>query len=194
MTTPYPLILASTSKYRQALLAQLGIEFEAMAPGVDEDQVKTKNLLPKELARELARMKAQAVFVKRPDACVIGSDQVCALGDRIFGKPGNMSGALEQLTAMQGKTHELITAVTLLSPAGEHTFVNHTKLSMRPMKWDELARYVEADRPYDCAGSYKIEGHGIRLFERIDMSDHTAIVGLPLVELTSALLKLGYTL
>ncbi|MBA2405722.1 MAG: septum formation protein Maf [Bdellovibrionales bacterium] len=194
MKYPYPLILASTSKYRGALLAQLGWSFEAIAPGVDEDQLKTKNLSPTQLAMELARLKAQAVFAQRPDACVIGSDQVCMLNGELLGKPGTKEKAIQQLQKMQGIHHELITAVTILSPHGEVNFHNRTLLFMRPLNLEQIAKYVEEDRPLDCAGSYKLETRGIKLFEKIEMDDHTSIIGLPLIQLNNHLLQIGYPL
>lgn len=194
LTGPYPLILASTSKYRGALLAQLGWDFEAMAPGVDEDQFKNKNLSPEKLAMLLSQEKALAVFKKRNDSCVIGSDQVCSLGSDILSKPHTSENAVKQLLSMQGKTHELLTAVTICSPQGTKSFINKTVLHMRSMNEKEISDYVSADLPLDCAGSYKLESRGIKLFSRIEMSDHTAIIGLPLIELTSSLLELGYQL
>jgi septum formation protein len=191
---PYPLILASTSKYRGALLSQLGWEFEAMAPGVDEDKVKDQHLSPVDLATELSRMKAQAVFARRPDACVIGSDQVCCLGQSILGKPHTIERAYEQIALMQGKSHQLLTAVTVTTPQETFTFLNSTTLHMRKMTLKEIKQYIDLDLPLDCAGSYKLESRGIKLFEKIDMTDQTAIIGLPLIELTNILLKLGFPL
>jgi septum formation protein len=194
LTLPYPLILGSTSKYRGALLEQLGWPFEAIAPGVDEDKIKTEQMPPGEVAKLLSLYKAQAVFLKRPDACVIGSDQVCSMNGKIFGKPGSIEKATEQIAQMQGKTHQLLTAVTVMSPLGTETFLNTTTLHMRPLNLSEIHSYVNADLPLDCAGSYKLESRGIKLFHKIEMSDQTAIIGLPLIELTSVLLKLGYPL
>lgn len=194
MKTPYPLILASTSKYRGALLAQLGLPFEAMAPGVDEDQLKNKGRSPTQLAMELARLKALAVFEKRPEACVIGSDQVCMLNGELLSKPGTSDKAIAQLTKMQGQHHELITAVSILSPQGEISFHNRTLLFMRPLNIDQIKAYVAEDKPLDCAGSYKLETKGIKLFEKIEMDDHTSIIGLPLIQLNNHLLQLGYPL
>ncbi len=191
---PYPLILASTSKYRGTLLAQLGWPFEAVAPGVDEDQLKAKDLSPTQLAMELAKLKALAVFKMRPDACVIGSDQVCMLNGELLSKPGTKEKAVQQLQKMQGAHHELITAVTILYPHGEIHFHNRTLLFMRPLNLNELTRYVEEDLPLDCAGSYKLETKGIKLFEKIEMDDHTSIIGLPLIQLNNHLLKIGYPL
>jgi septum formation protein len=194
LNLPFPLILASTSKYRGELLSQLGWAFEAVAPGVDEDKLKDRGLSPAELATTLSKFKAEAVFAKRPGCCVIGSDQVCSLDGKILGKPGTIERAAEQLSFMQGKTHELLTAVTVLHPEGAETFLNRTVLHMRVLNLKEIHSYVARDLPLDCAGSYKLESAGIKLFKNIEMSDHTAIIGLPLIELSSTLLKLGYPL
>ena len=194
LNLPYPLILASTSKYRGSLLAQLGWSFEAMNPGVDEDQLKSKDFSPTQLAMELAKLKALAVFHSRPEACVIGSDQVCMLNGELLGKPGTKEKAIEQLLKMQGTHHELITAVTILYPQGEISFHNRTLLFMRPLSVKEISRYVDEDLPLDCAGSYKLETKGIKLFEKIEMDDHTSIIGLPLIQLNNHLLKIGYPL
>lgn len=191
---PFPLILASTSKYRGTLLAQLGYPFEAMAPGVDEDSLKSQHLSPTQLAMELARLKALAIFNKRSDSCVIGSDQVCMHNGEILGKPGTRDKAIAQLMKMQGGHHELVTAVCILSPAGEIQFHNRTILHMRAMNEDEITRYIDEDLPLDCAGSYKLETKGIKLFEKIEMDDHTSIIGLPLIQLNNHLLKMGYPL
>lgn len=192
LKTPYPLILASTSKYRGELLAKLGWDFTAMAPGVDEDILKRKNLAPDELAKALSVLKAQAVFDQRPDACVIGSDQVCALEGRLLGKPLTIEKAVDQLLFMQGKTHELLTAVTVFAPGKSETFLNRTSLRMRPLSKTTIEEYVKADSPLDCAGSYKLESLGIKLFEAVETSDHTAIIGLPLIALSNTLVKWGF--
>ena len=194
LNLPYPLVLASTSKYRGALLSQLGWEFESIAPGVDEDKVKEQNLSPEELALLLSNYKAQAVFAKRPEACVIGSDQVCRMGKKIFDKPNTPENAAIQLSQMQGKSHELLTAVTIIYPGGVKSFINRTTLHMRPLTLAKIQQYINVDEPLDCAGSYKLESHGIKLFNKIEMEDQTAIIGLPLIELTNVLLELGYPL
>ncbi len=192
MKIPYPLILASTSKYRAELLAKLGWSFSTEAPGVDEAPMKLLEIAPDEMALRLSRMKSEAVFARNTSSCVIGSDQVCAIGNTIYGKPLSRDGAVRQLQEMNGKIHELLTAVTVTSPAGQTSFLNVTRLHMRELTLEEITNYVETDLPLDCAGSYKLEERGIKLFERIEMDDHTAIIGLPLVELTSVLLDLGY--
>jgi septum formation protein len=194
LTLPHPLILASTSRYRGELLAQLKLPFEAIAPGVNEEEFKNGERSPQELARELAFRKAEAVFKRRPEALVIGSDQVCTLDGEILSKPGLVERAQEQLLKMQGKSHELITAVCLMLPDQVIQFENHTRLFMRPLTQEQIASYVAGDLPLDCAGSYKLESQGIKLFERIEMDDHTSIIGLPLIQLNNHLLSLGYPL
>ena len=148
------------------------------------------------MARQLARAKAEAVArVVGDGATVIGSDQVCALGSETFGKPGTAERAGEQLARLAGRTHELLTAVCVVGPVHgvwEHTDV--ARLSMRALDAASIARYVAADSPLDCAGSYKLEARGIALFEKIECADHTAIVGLPLVALTLELVRRGWVL
>ena len=187
-----PLILGSTSRYRKELLTRLRIPFETASPDVDE--TPHSNESPKDLALRLALAKARAVALKYPEAVVIGSDQVCTLGGVIFDKPGTPEKAYEQLQIMQEKTHELITAVTLISPLGVKCFVNKTTLHMRALTPEQIKNYVDEDKPLDCAGSYKLESRGMKLFEKIEMNDHTSIIGLPLIELTSELLRMGYPL
>lgn len=192
MKIPYPLVLASTSRYRAGLLSKLGWDFASEDPGVDESELKLMDLEPGDIALRLSRMKSEAVFAKNPAACVIGSDQVCAIGKTIYGKPLSKDEAIRQLGEMNGKTHELLTAVTVTWPEGQTSFLNVTRLHMRQLSLQEITRYVETDLPLECAGSYKLEELGIKLFERIEMDDHTAVIGLPLVELTNVLLNLGY--
>jgi septum formation protein len=188
------LILASTSKYRGELLKLTGLPFSAVSPGVDEDQLKWKGLHPKELSERLALLKAEAVFKQHPEAVVIGSDQVCAVNESILGKPHHRDGAIAQIQKLQGRSHELHTSVSVITPAGVKTWTNTTRLHMRALSQDAIERYVDFDQPYDCAGSYKLESRGISLFEKIEMSDHTSIIGLPLIELTTHLLTLGFSL
>ncbi|MFL5786193.1 MAG: Maf family protein [Bacteriovoracaceae bacterium] len=192
MKIPYPLILASTSKYRAELLAKLGWTFSSEDPGVDEQPIKLLELEPVEIALQLSRLKSAAVFARNPSSCVIGSDQVCAIGKTIYSKPLSEDRAVAQLQEMNGKTHELLTAVTVTWPGGQTSFVNTTRLHMRELTVQEITQYVIQDRPLHCAGSYKLEERGIKLFERIEMDDHTAIIGLPLIELTNVLMELGY--
>src|SRR5205823_317052 len=159
------LVLASTSPYRRALLQRLGIPFRCVAPPVDEDALKGAGATPRVLARLLARAKAESVAGVEPGAVVIGGDQVVSFEGRVFGKPGDADRAVEQLAAMAGRPHELITAVSILHPRGAHEVCDVTTLWMRPLTRAEIERYVAADRPFDCAGAYKLEARGIALFE-----------------------------
>lgn len=187
------LVLASTSPYRRELLARLGVPFRCAAPGVDEAEVK--RALPGAAAvAELARRKARAVAALHRDAVVIGSDQGALLDGAMLDKPGTAANASAQLEALAGRTHELHTAVAIAHPGGLAEFAEVTRLSMRPLSPAEIARYVAADQPLDCAGSYKIERLGIALFERIDGADWTAIEGLPLLRLAAELRALGVAL
>lgn len=185
------LILASTSPYRRMLLERLGVPFRSVSPSVDEDTCKALGLGPRSLAEALARAKAEAVAQAFPDAIVIGSDQVAAIDGTPMGKPGSAEAAVAQLGAMAGRSHELITAVAVAHRGEVVEHADVTTLRMRPLTTEEILRYVEADRPLDCAGSYKLESRGIALFEGIDSADHTAIVGLPLMALTTILRSRG---
>ncbi|HKP55383.1 MAG TPA: nucleoside triphosphate pyrophosphatase [Polyangiales bacterium] len=189
------LVLASTSVYRQQLLTRLGIPFTAAAPTCDEEALKDPSLLPRDLAAHLARAKVQSIAASQREAHVLGSDQLVEIASEVLGKPGTSERALEQLTLLAGKAHRLITAFALVCPDGtliEHVDV-HT-LHMRSLTRAELERYIAADRPLDCAGSYKIEERGIALFERIEGADFSAITGLPLIALTTALRTRGFLL
>lgn len=186
------LILASTSPYRRALLARLGVSFRCVAPPVDEEGLKDPTLAPRDLAERLARAKAGGVARLEPEAVVIGSDQLIACEGRVFGKPGDARSASEQLLAMAGRPHDLITAVAVVAGGRVVGHTDVTTLWMRPLTRVEVERYVSADRPFDCAGSYKLEERGITLFERVVSDDHTAVTGLPLIALTTILRGLGF--
>lgn len=188
------LILASTSTYRRALLERLGIPFDCVAPGVDETPFKSKGLAPEALAQCLAREKAQAVFARFPQALVIGGDQVAEVDGTILGKPGSLERAQAQLERMQGKPHRLLTALHLLGPGFDRPHLDVTTLHMRPLSGSEIQQYLLRDKPLDCAGSYKLEESGIKLFSKIETEDANAIVGVPLIWLQTALLEAGFSL
>lgn len=188
-----PVILASTSPYRRELLDRLGIAYAAQAPACDEEALKDPSLAPQALAERLAEAKALSLAAAHPDAAIIGSDQVCALDTRILGKPGTAERAREQLAAMSGRPHRLITAVAVAHRGQVHRHTAIATLRMRALTADEIARYVERDRPLDCAGSYKLERAGIALFDAIDCDDHTAITGLPLLAVCAMLRRCGVT-
>lgn len=188
------LILASTSLYRRALMARLDIPFRCVAPRFDEGSIAHEGVEPRALAHTLARGKADSIADDEPAATVIGCDQVVSFEGRILGKPGTHGRAVDQLESMSGKSHELITALVVRRKDRVLAHTDVTRLWMRPLTRAELERYVSADRPADCAGSYKLEQRGIALFERIESADHTAITGLPLIALVTMLRELGFSL
>jgi septum formation protein len=188
------LILASTSRYRRDLLARLGLPFRCMAPEVDESAFGDLAQDPAELARKLASAKAEAVAARQPGALVIGSDQLVAFDGQVLGKPGTTERAVSQLLAMAGREHQLLTAVALADANGVEIHLDVARLWVRPLTRLEVERYVKAERPLDCAGSYKIEGLGIALFDRIECADQTAIIGLPLLAVCTMLRARGFML
>ena len=182
------LILASESPYRKELLERLNLNFDSQPAHIDEESIWDNDLSPLEVARELAKRKAQKIFETNKDSVIIGSDQVIAYGNTILGKPKTKEKALEQLTLLQEGTHTLITAVCILSKEKSVTFDNVTNLMIRQdLGREELKNYVNHDLPLNCAGSYKIEGMGIALFEKVETSDFTSIIGLPLMQTSKAL-------
>jgi septum formation protein len=189
------LVLASTSRYRQELLRRLGVSFAAQAPLCDEEALKIKGEAPGAQAMRLAQEKAQSLRASAPGAFILGGDQVVALGELCLGKPHTAENAVSQLASMQGKQHRLLTAIALVAPDGSvATHLDTHVLTMRALSRTALERYVARDRPLDCAGSYKIEAGGIALFERIEGDDFTAIMGLPLIALTSLLRARGFAI
>lgn len=188
------IVLASTSPYRRQLLARLRLPFTCEPPDVDETAVKRRLREPLAAVQELARQKALAVAARFPAALVIGSDQVATIDGTVLDKPGTAPNAIAQLRLLAGREHRLLTAVAIAHPGGLVAFVDTTTLRLRHLTDAEIERYVAAESPLDCAGSYKIEGLGITLFDRIDSADQTAIVGLPLLALSGALRGLGLLL
>jgi septum formation protein len=183
------LILASTSRYRRELLTRLGIPFEARSPGTNEDPLPGETSAA--LAARLATAKAHAIRVA--DAVVIGADQAASLDGLRLGKPGGHARALQQLRAAQGKKVLFHTAVTVVDTGSgrEWTHVDETGVQFARRTDAELDRYLEIEQPYDCAGSFKSEGLGVALFERIESSDPTALIGLPLIWLAATLRAAG---
>jgi 7-methyl-GTP pyrophosphatase len=193
---PRDLILASTSPYRRAQVERLGLPFRSIAPPVDEDALKAEwgTITPRELAERLAMAKAEGVARSEPDAVVIGGDQLVAFEGSILGKPGTIEQAVAQLSAMTGRSHDLITALAVIHGGRLYARADVTRMTLRPLTLEEIRRYVEADRPLDCAGSYKLEARGITLFERIESEDHSAIIGVPMIALTTILREVGFAI
>lgn len=190
------LILASSSRYRRQQLERLGLPFRSVDPPMDEEAAKERLLkhgaTPRDLAERLAILKTESVAATCPDAVVLGGDQLAVLDGEILGKPGSREKAVEQLLRMAGRTHELITAIAAGHRGETRLHTDVTTLRMRATSRDEIERYVSADDPTDCAGSYKIESRGIVLFDEIRSADQTAITGLPLIALTSLLRGMGF--
>jgi septum formation protein len=186
------LVLASTSVYRRALLERLGVPFCWRAPRCDEESLKSRETDLRGLAETLALAKAKSLIEPGVNAAIIGSDQVVSFQGKIFGKPGSVHRAVEQLAAMAGQTHELITAMAVIHDDQVFRHTDVTTLRMRPLSREAIERYVAADQPLDCAGAYKLESRGVALFEKIDSADHSAITGLPLMALVTILRELGY--
>lgn len=184
------LVLGSTSRYRRELLQRFGLPFDVVGPHVDE--TPQPNEAPAALAQRLALAKAQAVAAQRPEAIVIGSDQVADLHGQPLGKPGTHERAVAQLRQMSGQTVLFQTAVAVVCAA---TGLAACELAVvrvvfRDLTDAEIERYLRAEQPYDCAGSAKSEGLGITLLNHIDNDDPTALIGLPLIR-TARLLRLA---
>jgi septum formation protein len=187
-----PLILASTSRYRAALLERFGLAFTAEDPRVEESTRKGET--PRARAFRLAESKAEAIATRFPNALVIGGDQVPATSTTILDKPGNAANCREQLKLLSGSTAEFYTACTVrcVEAGVKLSHVDTTAVKLRPLSDAEIDRYIEREKPFDCAGGFKAEALGITLFERIDTEDPTAIVGMPLIWLASALRGTGF--
>lgn len=185
-STPPPLLLASSSRYRREALARLGIPFQHRAPELDESPLEGES--PDTQVCRLAEAKARALA--DGTHLVLGSDQVAVVDGRVLGKPGTEARAREQLEGCSGRTVEFLTAVCLVGPDETRCDIHldRTRVRFRRLDADTIARYVERERPLDCAGAFKCEGLGIALFEAVDNVDPTALVGLPLIA-TAAMLR-----
>ncbi|NDV90033.1 septum formation protein Maf [Alteromonas sp. 345S023] len=191
------LVLASSSAYRKQLLANIGIPVETYAPAIDETPLPDES--PIDLATRLASAKAQKVAHRYPEHIVIGSDQVALVetstGKHLLGKPGTVENAVAQLKMCQNKTVSFYTALTVCrfaqtdSEARCVTQVEETSVFFRQHSEAQLRAYVEAERPLDCAGSFKCEGMGVLLFERITSRDPNTLIGLPIMLLHNLLDK-----
>lgn len=191
------LILASSSSYRKSLLERLHIPFQCVSPDLDEQALENESA--EHQAIRLAQEKAQAVAKVFPEATVIGSDQVAQLcctdssniKARVLGKPGNHQRAVEQLSAQSGQLVKFYTAVTVLNQGLASSALDITEVQFRHLTSAEIEAYVKADRPYNCAGSFKAELLGISLFESVTSDDPTSLIGLPLIKLSQILRNLN---
>ncbi len=192
-----PLILGSSSRYRADLLRRLGLDFEQVAPYIDESPRHGET--PTDLVVRLARDKARAICELRPEAWVIASDQLAALEDRatgevsILGKPGDAEATHGQLRRCAGNSVTFLTSVCVQGGAIRSEALDRTIVSFRALGDAEIERYVAAEQPFDCAGGFKAEGLGIALFDRLESTDPTAIIGLPLITVARLLRQAGFT-
>jgi len=186
------LVLGSTSAYRRQLLERIGIPFTVAASNVDEERLPGE--LPVDLVNRLARAKAEAVAHRNPKSLVIGSDQLAVCGHEVLGKPGSGERAILQLKSLSGQRVVFHTAVHVINTeTGKHEgHLDLTTVQFRPLGDEEIRRYVARDKPYDCAGGFKVESVGISLFTRVESQDPTALIGLPLIWLAGALRRSGF--
>jgi septum formation protein len=188
------IFLASSSLYRRGLLDRFLDNYETITPDVDESN--DQGLAPPEFATYLARKKAEAIVKNARQALIIGADQLAVLDDQVLGKPGDHQKAVEQLLAASGKAVTFLTAVCILDPIGRTRFEHTDRTTVRFRQFDRrLAEaYLRHDKPYDCAGSFKLEGAGFVLFDSVQTDDPTALIGLPMIWVADRLLQLGYLL
>ena len=177
------IVLASSSPYRRVLLEKLQLPFETASPNIDESRLQGES--PEQLVRRLAELKAKALSARYPDALIIGSDQVAVLDDSILTKPNNHDKAKQQLRRASGRTVVFLTGMCLLNSASgtAQTVCTPFTVHFRKLSEEQIERYLVAEQPYDCAGSFKSEGLGISLFQRLQGDDPNSLIGLPLIEL-----------
>lgn len=185
------IILASTSRYRAELLHRLKINFEQHAPVCDETPLPGES--PNQLVERLSATKAQSIADKFPEHLVIGSDQVASLDSRIFGKPLDHADAVAQLQALSGEMISFLTGLCVMQKSSQRMLQSIVPTNVRFKKLNnaQIERYLEADKPYDCAASFRSEGYGSTIVENITSDDPTAIIGLPIILVSTYLDQLG---
>jgi MAF protein len=186
-----PLILASTSPFRRSILQKLQLKFNTESPKVDE--ISLTNETPTALVKRLALAKALAVAANHPAALIIGSDQVAVFNGKILGKPHTHENAIKQLTTFSGNQVMFLTGLSLVnSQTGQHqTIVEPFSVYFRQLTSQQIETYLLAEQPYNCAGSFKSEGFGICLFDKLEGDDPNTLIGLPLIRLVALLSNEG---
>ncbi|WP_372739563.1 nucleoside triphosphate pyrophosphatase [Neptunomonas sp.] len=186
-----PLVLASGSPYRRALLDKLQLPYRCHSPNIDESRLPGET--PHHLVMRLAEEKARAVAIKHPGSIIIGSDQVAVLNEHVMGKPGSKEKAIQQLQQASGKRVTFLTGLSVIDTRNTtiQTEVIPYHVYFRLLNRKMIENYIDKESPLDCAGSFKSEGLGIALFEKLEGDDPNALVGLPLICLTSMLAKCG---
>ena len=177
------LVLASTSPFRKAILEKFGVPFDTASPKVDETARTGESA--EQLVRRLAEAKARAVAEQFPEALIIGSDQVAVIDDKILGKSGSHDKAVEQLRAASGKTVTFLTGLCLYNSHTDHARCDVVpfKVHFRQLDNSQIENYLQKEQPYNCAGSFKSEGLGIALFDKLEGDDPNTLIGLPLIRL-----------
>ncbi len=179
----HDIVLGSSSPYRRALLQKLGLEFQCASPDIDETPHPGE--APEDLVARLAREKAVAIAQRHPRALIIASDQVALLEGEILGKPGGHEEATRQLRNCSGKVVTFLTSLALLNSASQTMQLEVVPYSVhfRQLGETQIEHYLRAEQPYNCAGSFKSEGLGIALFEKLEGDDPNTLIGLPLIRL-----------
>lgn len=188
------LILASSSPYRQDILRKLNLTFDIDSPDIDEQRKDDESA--SDMVQRLAKNKARAVATRHPNALIIGSDQVAVLDDTILGKPLSHDNAVRQLQAASGKRVTFLTGLCLYNSANQRSQVSCVPYTVyfRTLSDDQIERYLQQDQPYNSAGSFKSEGLGITLFEKLEGDDPNTLIGLPVIELVRMLANEGVQL
>ncbi|MBC6415337.1 MAG: septum formation protein Maf [Bdellovibrionales bacterium] len=187
------IILASQSPNRKKLLLKAGIEFKVFVPDIEEkDFINPKR--PSYSCLQLARLKALKAKKKYPKNVIIGCDQMAFLKGKLFGKALTKRQALENLIQLQGKTHNLFTAVCILWEHKSFNYISKSSMTMRGLTVKQIKNYISKEKPLFAAGSYHIESSGISLFKKIKSEDFNSIEGLPLIQIINQLIKWGYPL
>lgn len=183
------IVLASSSPFRRQLLEKLGLDFICDSPDIDESP--QPNETPQQLVARLAQEKARAVATRHPNALIIASDQCAVLNDSILGKPSNHQAAIQQLQAASGKKVQFLTSLVLFNSGTDNLQIEVCPFFVyfRTLTRSEIAGYLNKEQPYNCAGSFKSEGLGITLFQRLEGDDPNTLIGLPLIRLTAMLGK-----
>jgi len=186
------LVLASTSPYRRAILEKLGIDFTCMEPDVNENILIDE--IPEQLVARLAKAKAQAVADKVDHALIIGSDQVAVVDGQVLGKPGNHEASVKQLRRVSGKRISFLTGLCVLNTESNRVQLDVVPFNVifRKLTDAQIENYLQKEQPYNCAGSFKSEGLGIALFERLEGDDPNTLIGLPLIRLIRMLESEGF--
>lgn len=186
------LVLASTSPYRKALLEKLQVKFTSASPDIDESALPGES--PEQLVARLAEAKAKAIADQFANALIIGSDQVAVVDGKIVGKPGNHDTAIAQLKRASGKRVIFLTGLCVYNTLSQRTQVDVVPFSVifRPLTDAQIEHYLQREQPYNCAGSFKSEGLGIALFERLEGEDPNTLIGLPLIRLIRMLESEGF--